>query len=84
MAFVTGRMAKALRPAVLAVCVSLLVSGVNAEPQPITVASTTSTENSGLFAYLLPQFTAESGIAVQVVALPLGVQVEMEAVALLA
>ena len=72
MAFVTGRMAKALRPAVLAVCVSLLVSGVNAEPQPITVASTTSTENSGLFAYLLPQFTAESGIAVQVVAVGTG------------
>jgi tungstate transport system substrate-binding protein len=38
----------------------------------ITVASTTSTENSGLFAYLLPIFQAKSGIAVRVVALGTG------------
>ncbi len=38
----------------------------------ITVASTTSTENSGLFAHLLPQFTAASGIAVRVVAVGTG------------
>lgn len=34
----------------------------------ITVASTTSTDNSGLFSHLLPLFEAESGIAVRVVA----------------
>ena len=34
----------------------------------ITVASTTSTENSGLFKYLLPMFAAKSGIEVRVVA----------------
>ena len=34
----------------------------------ILVASTTSTENSGLFAHLLPVFTAATGIAVRVVA----------------
>jgi len=34
----------------------------------ITVASTTSTENSGLFGHILPLFTADSGIAVRVVA----------------
>ncbi len=34
----------------------------------ITVASTTSTENSGLFAYLLPIFEAHTGIEVRVVA----------------
>jgi tungstate transport system substrate-binding protein len=34
----------------------------------ITVASTTSTQNSGLFGYILPKFTAESGIDVHVVA----------------
>jgi len=38
----------------------------------ITVASTTSTENSGLFAYLLPIFQAKSGIEVRVVALGTG------------
>lgn len=34
----------------------------------ITVASTTSTENSGLFGHILPQFTAETGIEVRVIA----------------
>ena len=34
----------------------------------ITVASTTSTDNSGLFSHLLPLFEAETGIAVRVVA----------------
>lgn len=34
----------------------------------IVVASTTSTENSGLFTYLLPRFTERSGIEVRVVA----------------
>jgi tungstate transport system substrate-binding protein len=38
----------------------------------ITVASTTSTEQSGLFKHLLPIFTRESGIAVRVVALGTG------------
>ncbi len=38
------------------------------EPPFITVASTTSTENSGLFAHILPQFTAATGIEVRVVA----------------
>jgi tungstate transport system substrate-binding protein len=34
----------------------------------ITVASTTSTENSGLFGHILPMFEAETGIEVRVVA----------------
>lgn len=38
----------------------------------ITVASTTSTENSGLFGHLLPIFEQETGIAVHVVALGTG------------
>ncbi len=42
------------------------------EARPIKVASTTSTQNSGLFEYLLPQFTAESGIEVNVVAVGTG------------
>jgi len=38
----------------------------------IVVQSTTSTENSGLYHWLLPQFTAESGIEVRVVAVGTG------------
>ena len=38
----------------------------------ITVASTTSTENSGLFRHILPLFTAATGIAVRVVAVGTG------------
>ena len=34
----------------------------------ITLASTTSTQASGLFDYLLPQFTAKTGVEVRVVA----------------
>src|SRR4051812_29302230 len=38
----------------------------------ITVASTTSTEQSGLFGHLLPAFTQRTGIAVKVVAVGTG------------
>ena len=50
--------------------VLLLSSGAAAET--ITLASTTSTENSGLFAHLLPQFERDTGIAVQVIAVGTG------------
>lgn len=43
-----------------------------AEDKSITVASTTSTEASGLFAHLLPKFEAKTGIAVRVVAVGTG------------
>jgi tungstate transport system substrate-binding protein len=39
-----------------------------AEEKFITVASTTSTEQSGLFGHILPMFTAKTGIAVRVIA----------------
>jgi tungstate transport system substrate-binding protein len=38
----------------------------------ITVASTTSTEQSGLFGYLLPRFTEATGVSVKVVAVGTG------------
>ena len=38
----------------------------------IVVQSTTSTENSGLYDWLLPRFTADSGIEVRVVAVGTG------------
>jgi len=50
---------------VLAVCG---IAAAGAADKFITVASTTSTENSGLFKYLLPIFEKQSGIAVRVVA----------------
>ena len=49
-----------------------LAAGAGAEERFITVASTTSTEASGLFRHLLPQFTEASGIQVRVVAVGTG------------
>ena len=49
-----------------------LVRQVPAEERFITVASTTSTQNSGLFEYLLPKFEAKTGIKVHVVAVGTG------------
>ena len=43
-----------------------LPAGVSAQDRSITVASTTSTEQSGLFGHLLPTFTAKTGIPVKV------------------
>ncbi|HKH54763.1 MAG TPA: substrate-binding domain-containing protein [Propionibacteriaceae bacterium] len=51
----------------------LAVSPSSAQAQrAITVASTTSTEQSGLFKHLLPKFTGSTGIEVKVVALGTG------------
>ena len=56
------------------ICAALLAFCVSAAAQPrfVTVASTTSTEQSGLFRYLLPIFERKSGIQVRVVALGTG------------
>ena len=45
---------------------------VNAQEKFITVASTTSTEQSGLFGYLLPIYAKKTGVQVRVVALGTG------------
>lgn len=50
----------------------LLAGGAQGEERFITVASTTSTEQSGLFSHLLPRFTEASGITVRVVAVGTG------------
>jgi tungstate transport system substrate-binding protein len=53
--------------------VALALAGpAAAQGEFIVVASTTSTENSGLFRYLLPLFRAETGIEVRVVAVGTG------------
>jgi tungstate transport system substrate-binding protein len=43
-------------------------AGRAAEPQTIVLASTTSVQDSGLLPHILPQFTAETGIEVHVLA----------------
>jgi tungstate transport system substrate-binding protein len=43
-----------------------------AQDKSITVSSTTSTEQSGLFGHILPEFTKKTGIKVRVVALGTG------------
>jgi len=60
------------RRAVLPVLVAAFALPAFAQESSITVASTTSTEQSGLFGHILPIFTRESGIAVRVVALGTG------------
>lgn len=63
----------------LLLALTLLAGGTEAraEERFITVASTTSTENSGLFAHLLPLFTEASGIAVRVVAVGTGQAIKL-------
>jgi tungstate transport system substrate-binding protein len=54
-----------------------LISFVHGAEKEIICASTTSTENSGLFDYILPVFEKKSGIKVKVVARGTGAAIEM-------
>jgi tungstate transport system substrate-binding protein len=49
-----------------------LVAPLKAEEKFIVVQSTTSTQNSGLFEFMLPKFTEKTGIEVRVVAVGTG------------
>ena len=60
------------RRVALTALLSLAALPLQAQQPFITVASTTSTEDSGLFPHLLPAFTKVSGIGVRVVALGTG------------
>ena len=60
------------RRAFVALLVALLAFAAQAQDKFITVASTTSTEQSGLFGFLLPAFEKKTGIQVRVVALGTG------------
>ena len=55
----------------------IFIASVSAQAQSIVVASTTSTEQSGLFSYLLPEFKKASGLDVKVVALGTGQALDM-------
>jgi len=57
----------------------LVMAGMTAHAmaQSIVMSSTTSTEQSGLFGYLLPEFKKDSGIDIKVVALGTGQALDM-------
>lgn len=61
-----------LSRALLLALMAALALPALAQERSITVASTTSTEQSGLFGHILPIFTRETGITVRVVALGTG------------
>jgi len=60
------------RRMLIAALLALCASAATAQERFIVVASTTSTEQSGLFAHLLPLFEKQTGIKVRVVALGTG------------
>jgi tungstate transport system substrate-binding protein len=70
MAMMLTRRRALLSALMLAACAALSVA--HAQERFITMASTTSTEQSGLFAHLLPAFKQASGIDVRVVAVGTG------------
>jgi tungstate transport system substrate-binding protein len=59
------------------IAAALLAAASLAQADTIVMASTTSTEQSGLFAHLLPAFTAATGVTVKVVALGTGQAIDM-------
>lgn len=60
-----------------AVTLALYLPAAQAQDRSIVMASTTSTEQSGLFGHLLPAFRAASGIDVKVVAVGTGQALDM-------
>ena len=61
----------------IAQAATIFVAGGVASAQGIVMASTTSTEQSGLFGHLLPAFKQASGIDIKVVALGTGQALDM-------
>ena len=63
---------------VMILCLITLCNWDNASAEKeIICSSTTSTENSGLFSYILPVFEKKTGIKVKVVARGTGASIEM-------
>ena len=61
----------------VALCLALTGLTAQALAQSIVMSSTTSTEQSGLFGYLLPEFKKATGIDIKVVALGTGQALDM-------
>ena len=70
-------MTRRLFPAYVLVVLAAVLSPAWAAERFITVASTTSTEQSGLFKHMLPIFEKKTGIQVRVVALGTGQALDM-------
>ena len=66
-----------VRFALGAMTVLALAASAQAQQPSIVMASTTSTEQSGLFSHLLPEFTKATGIVIKVVALGTGQALDM-------
>ena len=60
-----------------ALAAMISIASVAVSAQTIVMSSTTSTEQSGLFSYLLPEFKKASGIDIKVVALGTGQALDM-------
>ena len=73
---VRGAVRRVLMSAALAATVLMALPALAAN-KFITVASTTSTQNSGLFGHMLPMFTKKTGIDVRVVAVGTGQAIKL-------
>ena len=62
---------------VIFLLLAILMAGCAREPQTLTLATTTSTENSGLLAYILPDFEKRFNAEVHVVAVGTGQALEI-------
>ena len=74
-----SRFRRILTTVVAVLVISLTAPGATAQQRFIILASTTSTANSGLFDYILPRFTARTGIDVRVVAVGTGAALRLGA-----
>ena len=68
---------RALALAALALAATLSIAQGSSAPATLVMASTTSTEQSGLFAQLLPEFRKATGTDVKVVAVGTGQAIDM-------
>ena len=73
----TSSITAALAAVAMAMAMAAQAQDSAARQRSIVVASTTSTDNSGLFGYILPIFEAETGIKVHVVAVGTGQALEI-------
>ena len=68
---------RALAPVRYTLLATIFIASGVVHAQALVMASTTSTEQSGLFAHLLPAFKAASGLDVKVVAVGTGQAIDM-------
>ena len=73
----SGALALANNKYLAIISVAILSTANASQAQTIVMASTTSTEQSGLFAHLLPEFKKATGVDVKVVALGTGQALDM-------